>query len=397
MLVLLTAFILASMLPTFASVGSNFTTDGSSSFLSNVTAQMANPSTASHSSHDSCPEWLSQYIEWHKKIVSNANLVQQTPSLKFESTSAGDPGLADRMRAILWGLRVAAASNRLFLIHMQHPLPLQSVFEPNKINWLASKSAPFTQTSASINIDLASPSAPANIIYRGGSFPLAHASLSSAFPQGYDPKFDISADLQSRDSQCLFQALFKPSQKLSSAVDEEVKWLFDGNVSAEFSAAHLRGGMLTGEEHTIGAETFGDPLNNLLGSLWCLRQWQLPQLIVASTRSIRAAARLGFFNHTQGTRLVEAAHTKAPVSSDHHFQSFMEIGVLSRAKCLVITRSGYARIAFWMGGQTNCVRFVGVNLNYSSTQQDFPDSVLDNECYKDFSRHFGAQKKDLSW
>lgn len=38
---------------------------------------------------------------------------------------------------------------------------------------------------------------------------------------------------------------------------------------------------------------------------------------------------------------------------------FVELGLLSQAKCLIANRGGFSDTARWLGGNTECVRFVG--------------------------------------
>lgn len=334
-----------------------------------------------------CPPWLDSYIEWHNNVSRSDILLDQAKMMRYEVHTSGS-GLGDKMRTALWSLRVAAASHRLLMIDMSYPLPLERALEPNKINWLVRKKFEnnCVRTAASINLDLADPNSANCIIFSGQEFPFVQAPLDNVFPRGYDPVYNVSASLYSVHSHCLFDALFKPSSALNAAVDNEIKALF-GDGMTTYAAAHLRSGHLTGENNVIDPKVFGDPLENLLGSLYCMREMKMPHVIVASSRAIRAAARFNFFNNASGTRIVEAVHTQARVSENEHFSTFIELGVLARAKCLIMTRSGYARLAFFWGGQNDCVKWIGPSYIEDQRYGDPPDSPQ-VECYKEFSDHF---------
>lgn len=72
----------------------------------------------------SCPAWLDDYISWHRQARS-------APDSKFlvwrcnkgQEVTCG--GLGDRLRGIMWTLRVAVASRRVLLINQASPMPME--------------------------------------------------------------------------------------------------------------------------------------------------------------------------------------------------------------------------------------------------------------------------------
>jgi hypothetical protein len=44
-------------------------------------------------------------------------------------------GLADRLRGIMWLLRVAHLTQRVLLVQQDHPAPMEAFFVPSLIDW----------------------------------------------------------------------------------------------------------------------------------------------------------------------------------------------------------------------------------------------------------------------
>ncbi|KAG1657046.1 hypothetical protein FOA52_009241 [Chlamydomonas sp. UWO 241] len=56
--------------------------------------------------------------------------------LVWSCTGVGQcAGLSDRMRGTMYCLKVAAAFNRVLLIHQTVPAPMETFFAPTLINW----------------------------------------------------------------------------------------------------------------------------------------------------------------------------------------------------------------------------------------------------------------------
>ena len=271
--------------------------------------------------------------------------------MTFSTYSAGDPGLGDRMRTILWGLRAAASINALFFISMTHPIPLEEVFQPNYIDWRPPGNVWGTQMPANLGGTVDIHRLDKHIVFGGGAFPHAHDPLPWTFP-GSDV-FDVDPSIESEDLHCLFSFLFKENPSLTTAVDKAHNQLFNGS---DFVAAHVRSGGFHGEEDTLG---FGDVTSSLLGALYCLKQWKLPILLVSGNRLIRKATLQNYLTNEVKALDVHVVHTKAHVTAADHMSTFVEIGMMARATCFVRTRSGFSDIARWLGGNTKCIRYVG--------------------------------------
>lgn len=87
---------------------------------------------------DSCPAWLAEYAAWQRK----ARLLQSSKFLVWtcmygQKQSCG--GLGDRLRGIMWALRVAVASGRVLMLHQDSPAAMGAFWTPGSIDWRLSE------------------------------------------------------------------------------------------------------------------------------------------------------------------------------------------------------------------------------------------------------------------
>lgn len=297
--------------------------------------------------------------------------------MTFTTTSAGDPGLGDRMRAIMWGLRGAAASKRRFFIEFSHPIPLRDAFEPNEIDWTPMTGAD-VKLAANLNGHYDLTQGHHSIYFGGGNFPYAHANLSWEFPES--AAFNVNAASDSEDLHCMFFYLFRVSPRLKASIDEVHAQLFGGQ---PFVAAHLRDSIVGTEE--LEWQHSGDHLHNLIGAMFCMRhwsgEWHVPMMVATSHRGVRKAIHDGFFGTDVKALGIEAIHTKSPGGADRHFATFVELGMLARAMCLVRTTSGFGDVARWLGGQIGCTRHVGGEQAFVNIP---PSRINSRDCYEEF-------------
>jgi hypothetical protein len=92
------------------------------------------------------PKWIKQYLNWHRhkrKHLSEATWESERffvmQCLGGHDAHCG--GTADRLKPILWALRMAYRSRRILLIHWTKPAPLELFLVPPKggIDWRAPK------------------------------------------------------------------------------------------------------------------------------------------------------------------------------------------------------------------------------------------------------------------
>jgi hypothetical protein len=85
-----------------------------------------------------------------------------------------------------------------------------------------------------------------------------------------------------------------------------------------------------------------------------------PALLVTDSRYLRAAASWGFLSDVVSPAgYVDVPHSDfADSSTAAHMQAFIELGLLARARCLIMSESGFSMVASWWGGQQCQLRVV---------------------------------------
>jgi hypothetical protein len=343
-----------------------------------------------------CQQWLRHYEHWHEAQRGR-------PSAKYLIAEApGFVGVGDHLRGMMYALRVAAATQRVLLLHWEHPGNLTNFLVPaSRIDWrfLGTPAASFGTR------DLKQATTEMDVF--GG------ADLGAAFPGArfftHDPsnktflvlKTNFPAEqacimcpgvrgtpAQGYDFVCLFRFLFRPSVLVQRMTDEYLRSLYHLNSSSsssssgsnssssdgqqqlaslEYAAVHLRLGQMRGEDATINRISgWVDPLAKFLLSVSCGRAvaqqagvnvTATPMLLLADHRGIRhfsAAGRLAGVVAPQ----YEAVHTKLNSHRDH-LLSFVDLNLLARAKCLVTSHSGFSNVGWWMSGGNSCRMMLG--------------------------------------
>jgi len=337
-----------------------------------------------------CPSWLIEYSDFHKENKNNAGAKR----LLWLVDDEKHPGIGDVFRAILWSVRLAAATDRVFELYMTHPLNLNIVFEHAIIDWTTSSRGEGYE-KMKVNLGSiaeadwrASPdgSVASNVYFKGsGDYPFPYSVLplgKGEFADKAREKFHVNASVESTDISCIFRYLFKESARLTASVDDEVKSVLADFASTSangtvFSAIHIRdyGRNMIGENDTqTEIPIFGDSLYNLLGSLYCAKKWKMPTILLASNQMLRIAAEKKLFENVRGVRGL-AVHSSFSHAGELHFGTFVEIGLLARARCRILTRSGFGYIGHWLSGNADCVRLVGDRHEYAYEQRLCQDSL----------------------
>ena len=168
------------------------------------------------------------------------------------------------------------------------------------------------------------------------------------------------------DHVCMFRYLFKPSPLVEQKTDEHLKLLYPAYSSSNllaYQAVHLRLGQMKGEPSTQNrVEEYGDPLTTFLLSVSCgkslaanasIDTHAMPLLLVADHKKVRRCSQYGGLTSVI-TPHYEAVHTKFNIV-ESHLQSFIDLNLLARATCLVLSHSGFSNAAWWMSGGNPCM------------------------------------------
>lgn len=83
--------------------------------------------------------WAQQYAQWHHKTLASltqANWKDFKYLILYCPPQGNCAGTSDRLQPVVWHLRIAERTNRLFFIHWDHPYPLEEFLIPaGTLNW----------------------------------------------------------------------------------------------------------------------------------------------------------------------------------------------------------------------------------------------------------------------
>jgi hypothetical protein len=120
--------------------------------------------------------------------------------------------------------------------------------------------------------------------------------------------------------------------------------------------------MMRGEESVVNRISgWVDPLVKFLLAVSCGRGLATesgidtratPMLLLADHKGIRQFSRHGMLADAV-TPAYDAVHTKMN-SVESHLQSFVDLNLMARAKCSVMSHSGFSNVGWWLGGGSSC-------------------------------------------
>lgn len=92
---------------------------------------------ASHESENTMPEWIRDYIHFHRASINDTNLVADAQFLLYQCEGSC-AGIGGRLKTMIKSLYASICSDRVLLIHAPSPFPLEKYLEPNLLQWNAS-------------------------------------------------------------------------------------------------------------------------------------------------------------------------------------------------------------------------------------------------------------------
>lgn len=102
-------------------------------YLLSAAALARAPGASAVISDADCPAWIAEYAQFHTETRNAAGPVKR---LTYSCEHSGEGGgFGDRFRALVWGVRLAAATKRVLHIKMTHPVKLEDFLEPAAIDW----------------------------------------------------------------------------------------------------------------------------------------------------------------------------------------------------------------------------------------------------------------------
>jgi len=130
-----------------------------------------------------------------------------------------------------------------------------------------------------------------------------------------------------------------------------------------YTAVHLRMGWLIGEEGAV--ERHGNELDSTLATITFAKAlsqqygFPTPVVFVTDKRTLRYFIALDNVKGVVSPTQVEAVHIDTFRSDNPmhqrawirtHLATFVEFALLAKAKCLIVSQSGFSIAAMWMGG-----------------------------------------------
>lgn len=322
------------------------------------------------SSLPECPAWFQDYESYHAAARGQAGtkyLVHQVPDHSVGKSG----GFGDRLRGMLYALRLAAASKRVLLFTWSRPVELHHLLVPSAaIDWTINSIPEFES-----QLDKA-------VVMRfmnGAHHPLVLenklANMTDQFVvvqtnQRMEAVCPGCPELQELDAStaCVWNRLFRPTASILAEAEQELQRLY-GSSSPRYVAVHLRLGGMTGEgEHERGS----GPLKNFAGAIRCANQMarengvnsSTPILFVTDNHHLRNFLREGHLPNVVAPSVLPV-HIDQALNLEHnataHRSTVVDLILLSRGVCLVTSPgyrhnglSGFSHHGWLLGGGKTC-------------------------------------------
>lgn len=338
--------------------------------------------------HEFVNLYITAYLAKHKALRAacdtNAMLARTTPLIVFRG-SERNFGLGDRIRGILSTFLIAAITDRLFLIDLPQPFPLDTMWiSPKGFNFTYDRSLFPADESYPISDDVVvhkfsirdfmrehryqkvrvlvqrgmNKFSPTRMIKEARLFPAMHNAMSARGLLSFNPARDDIAPL-------LLQALFLPSPRLRSALRQQRP--FKGRA---YISLHARLGIGVGERgsrfnstrRALSLEDIASCVGRVAGRVALQRR--LHRVFIATdTRRANEALANGVRQvlpdaeiHVATGKAVHVRRLRDRVLDDSDFEdferAFVEMGLLGGGKEIVFIKSGFADVGLWLGAMS---------------------------------------------
>lgn len=262
-------------------------------------------------------------------------------------------GLADRLYGIISVFRAARELGYDYRICFTSPFELSDYLIPNRHNWLIDKSQ--------INDSEATP-----VFIRALNPPhndKRHHQLIKALKKVQTKQVHVYSNLKTIDGEelaMLFKTLFKPSPRLSEAMQPHAEALGSNYASVSFRFQQLLGDFTdVGAREPLSKQDRKALVNKCLSALDNLYNnigHKYPKLLVASDSSsfLKEAAKRQYVYVIPG----EVAHIQFSSAADAHLKTFMDLIMIASAresfliKSPVMYNSGFPRLGSDLGGHS---------------------------------------------
>lgn len=335
----------------------------------------------------SCPAWLDAYAMFHptRRGRKGTKYLVYTCRPKMPGTHSHCLGFGDRFRMIGFLLRLAAAWSRVLLIDWASPVPIESFFNANRIDWRLTdderhsvEGLQVTRWGAGI---LGKP--PDERFVRLVGNTIWHASIGNWPATGEQISNYTSPSLS-----CLWRFLFKPSDAMQRELTAQRVEMF-GNATQPFWGLHVRMGDRAAGS-SFATETIPKRDTRLthaqaVALIGCIRRTagtRLPMYIATDNAILKQAIKAGDprtlignarSNISELTTAFEGVHVRGctacminPVFT-HNFSRaevediFVEMGLLVQSQCFYYAPSNFAETVKAWAGPQHCNRELGLS------------------------------------
>lgn len=336
-----------------------------------------------------CPPWLAKYKKFHdeNKGLPNTRYLSMWCTEKIRCA-----GLGDRLRGIMFALRAAYVYNMVLLINIDQPLPLEFFLGPNQIDWSIHRGLPANfswdnpDKFSSIwdAIENQGPVSQADFVQKMTNSklirdvievyydrPFPGANKTDVVPNGdwrIGTHFDIDPHTYVLNGTCLFHFLFKINSTLWDIADRRTVDMF-GRRDAEYLGWHWRTGGQLGEEGRVNlgpTVSLYSRLAQLMAGHRCLKE-MASQFNMSTTgngsyvmlatdlnpmrKYVSEGNVVGLVTTNESAVNILQGHLK--LRDEDYLPVFVDMLMLSRAKCAVLSHSGFSFTAAILGG-LNC-------------------------------------------
>jgi hypothetical protein len=318
------------------------------------------------------PQWIKEYIKWHQDqlLTLNEKNWDQYKYLMMRCL-ANDPacgGASDRLQSIPVKLRIAATSRRLLFIRWERPAKLEEFLIPPSMgfdwrlpDWLYTKLQPLLSpvTPKQVRVNAFSKNCDSNqtLVDTIDAF----GSDSGAW------WYDAGRKAQEADFATVYHEmwnlLLEPSPPVGALIVEQMNEL--QLQPMQYDALHLRMVFLRNEVHTSGL--IENAMNCLLYSFGSP---SIPLYVAADNAeakikatqyasTVTATPAVAHFSNQTTMHLDRGSNFRKngpdmPHVVEPYYETFVDLYILSRARCIVYGRGSYGRWANLLSANTSC-------------------------------------------
>ncbi|KAL6753918.1 hypothetical protein V8C86DRAFT_2717108 [Haematococcus lacustris] len=313
-------------------------------------------------------QWLRTYIRKHREERERAEskyLVYPCGidgSLGHRDHSHHCPaGVAERVRGIMFLLRLAEASGRILLINSTQPAQMQLLQPSGLLNWL-----PPTLSHSSAQLDVYKDIIPK---LQNGSFDQVQDRLVVwAADEREDENYPGLPEIKRpwADLHCMWHALFKPSEVVTKVSQLQLEHLKFTN-QTNYTIIHLRLGAATGDIRyhgqtmsTGGITDWESALPLVMSSIECAKALAAahgytpngPVVMITDHPILRKFLAAGMVENVVSYR-VQASQLQGDLKAmEGPVASVVDMLIMAHANCQVAGLRGFSNIAHWWSGDS---------------------------------------------